>query len=171
MIRVIAHRKKDREECPAIETNRTVLNALQLLIEFELGYGGQLIDVSPTKVVTETQVLGCQDKTEFMGSEEEMKPLVHFAGVTIGLFEMAITNDKIVDLLVKKTQGKAMLLANYAPILVGQGAMRGAIGHMLGMTKEDIRATKLKDMIVGYQLLHEGCSPEQVKELLCPLEA
>lgn len=55
---------------------KTGEQALNSLINTELNYGGRIRELTPTKVVVETQVLSCLDTTYFEGPQEEMGPLV-----------------------------------------------------------------------------------------------
>src|SRR3990167_9526311 len=53
--------------------------ALENMVLFELGFGGFVTDLSPTKVVVETHVLGKKDTTIFEGPPEEMEFIVKVA--------------------------------------------------------------------------------------------
>ena len=74
MITQYGTRKRGHEffqDCP-VKHETTTEKALKSLIDAELKFGGRIKDLSPTKVVVETQVLSCLDTTYFEGPQEEM---------------------------------------------------------------------------------------------------
>lgn len=59
-----------------IKRSLTQGRAVISLIRFELGFGGTVTHITPTKVVVQTPVFGKMDVTAFEGGKEEMRPLV-----------------------------------------------------------------------------------------------
>ena len=167
MIQTVSYRTKDGYVCPPVKATRTISDALQLLVEFELGYGGRVADVGPAFIETHTEVLGCKDRLTFKGSEKDMEPLLAVCAASHGLFREAILNDKVGDALIKVTKGKPLLLCNYGPILVGTGVMKGVMSQLLNLSDvEKIKKLKLGDMCAAYAMLHEGTKLETVHEML-----
>lgn len=56
--------------------------AINILVNCELAFGGQIVDITSTRVETRTVVLGCVDQSVFEGSPEEMEYLVKMATAT-----------------------------------------------------------------------------------------
>jgi len=59
-----------------VEGLRSFEDALCSLIKYEMGYGGQVREVTPTKIVVQTRVLSKIDIVTVESSEEEMVPLL-----------------------------------------------------------------------------------------------
>ncbi|MEK9154569.1 MAG: hypothetical protein AAB596_00645 [Patescibacteria group bacterium] len=55
------------------------LEAVAHIAEKEFIWGGQIVEVSETRITVKTKVLHCLDTSIFEGSIEEMKPLFKFA--------------------------------------------------------------------------------------------
>lgn len=66
------------------EREMTPGKATVMLVRFELGYGGSVIEIRPTYIKVSTSCMGLgrsrYDHTEFSGSEEAMKPLLIAVG-------------------------------------------------------------------------------------------
>lgn len=50
--------------------------AVESLFRYELGYGGRLVEVTPTRIVVRTRVLSKVDTVTFESTEKEMVPLL-----------------------------------------------------------------------------------------------
>lgn len=75
-----------------VKSDRTTHDALDILLYCELGFGGRIVESSPTKVVVRTQVLGCVDLTTFEGEESAMVLIQKAAQIHQSLFESEPTN-------------------------------------------------------------------------------
>lgn len=68
-------------------------SAFRILAEFELGFGGQVIECTPSKITTVTRVLDCVDTTKFEGTKEDMRHLYLLAAHCA----MAAGSQKVID--------------------------------------------------------------------------
>ena len=63
-----------------ITNQRTIGNAVTMLVRNDLAWGGCISEITPTKIVTRTSCMGFgisrYDITSYEGSEEEMRPLM-----------------------------------------------------------------------------------------------
>jgi hypothetical protein len=73
---IVEYRRFNGAEAPVMVHERTKSAALTSLIKYEIGFGGRIIEVTPTRVVVTTTVLGCKDVVIFSGDAEEMRRLV-----------------------------------------------------------------------------------------------
>jgi hypothetical protein len=113
----------------------TTERALKSLIDAELKFGGRIKDLSPTKVVVETQVLACLDTTYFEGSKEEMEPLVvisyYYAKAQAeqrdGIVEDAVSE---YEKLPPNVKGSPFFVVNLSPMIFGNATLRRAIEMM-----------------------------------------
>ena len=75
---------------------RTPEDALELMLRYELGYGGRVLDITERSVVTQTRVLSKIDTTTFTGSPEDMALLL--AGVHAWLeAERGVNMDNVIS--------------------------------------------------------------------------
>lgn len=114
----------------------TVKRALESLLVYELGYGGVIEEITPTKVVVKTRIMSCIDTTIFTGSEEDMAMLVEAASISLDAdIVKMVTKDKadngiadaISTYVLKKTNGNPLLIS------LGSGMMLGSISIRLIM--------------------------------------
>lgn len=142
--------------------------ALRSLVVYELGYGGIVIDVSPTHLIVRTQVLGSIDTTMFNGTEEEMRPLLEASAIVME----QVCNDQLsYDRIMRITGGSPLLIHLGADQLIGQARLQMAILHGIGVTDEnDVRTClelDMRDMVAAMELSEtEGLTlPAMVREL------
>jgi len=108
------------------------------LVRFEIGYGGVIVDLSPTKVVCKTPVLGSVDVVTFTGSEKDMRPLVLAAGYSLQL--RAAHKDELIDGTMRSLSSltggkpKTFEVAHFGPLLMGQSIAKAAC--LLGIEVE-----------------------------------
>lgn len=58
-----------------IEQDKPGPRAFTSLVQYELGYGGRVIEIEPTRLVAQTRVMDTVDTVTFSGPEDEMRPL------------------------------------------------------------------------------------------------
>jgi hypothetical protein len=168
MITIIAKRKKDGADCPDVIHSLSPAEALTFLTEVELGFGAQVITLTPTEIVTEVGVCGCVDTSVFSGSAEGMEMLVKtavlFAHVQQNTELLAQAAAQAADIL---GAGGIPLILNFgAGLFVGQGQISLAVMLALGITElDDVKAgagTKTQDLLAAFDLMtEEGCTFKQ----------
>lgn len=144
----------------------TVGKGLDILVNCELGFGGKILEVTPTRVVTQTTVMGCVDTSVFEGSVEEMHYLYEIAKNTQAVRDLRQDPDRGKD---DGTEGDVRRLE----AAIGKGIHTAKIGTIaaLGVVC-DVMVTKLasvslKDLIAAVSLIAEGQgTPEEIIALI-----
>jgi hypothetical protein len=108
MIKITSYRDRTGEHFVLPSRQVSIGKALQSLLYFELGFGGQIVKWDKEQIEVQTHVFGTQDTTIFTGSEVEMMPLheAAYAYVTV----QKDSFDKDVDRFMKFTSGNALLV-------------------------------------------------------------
>lgn len=174
MITTIADRVNSGDMCPAVTTTRSVEDAFQYLVEFELGFGGKVTKLLPHEIHVRTTVLNCVDTTQFLGGEQEMAPLVEVASLISYVQKMR--GDKIMkdaaetfELLQRK--GVSPLVLNLGKdIFLGKASIKEMVRFFiearLGVPAEKVKNLSVRDCAAVVGLMSEGVSKE---EILCVL--
>ncbi len=100
------------------------LCALRSLIQYELGYGGVITNLSSSEVEVRTKVLNKTDFTIFTGEPEEMKRLVRVAAFhsqMLAQLSPSASADVVRELLGDQA-GNPFLFTNLAPLVIGNSA-------------------------------------------------
>jgi hypothetical protein len=169
MITVKQYRDKDGERFTQMTlTFNEPLEAVAHLVRVELGWGGQIVDVSENRVKVQTRVLHCLDTSIFEGPPEEMRPLFELVYFYMEASEKH--GDIIVDEAVDYTQrlpdgigGVPLFLSMMAPLLVGGNRLKVAVMLACGVQDEnDIKAglgVKIENLVAAVQISKDGhCS-------------
>lgn len=126
MIKVISERTRGSEPpFPVMVSVRSVDNAFNSLVEYELGYGGRVTVLEARRVVVVTRILGCVDTTTFEGSAEDMA-LLNEVSLNTELVRAETMrpgnplHDVVVDNVMKVTKGVPLSVRLASPILMGQ---------------------------------------------------
>ncbi len=161
------------------EYEQTAAKALESMVVSELGFGGQVIDLSPTRVAIETPLFGGDiDTTIFEGSEEEMvlivKVAAHHAMIMNDEKSREVIIGKAVDslgMLPKEIGGLPLYISLLAPFLLGGRSAGVALLFGVGITDPEIVKTfapiSLKDLVAAVGLSVETGMPlpEVVQEM------
>ena len=150
------------EEHKLPERTVPISKALNSLVEFELGYGGNIVELTESRVVVQTRVMNCVDTTVFEGSAEDMRPLAEVAGYYL-MVSSGEANEKVissvVDALGSHGSGKGLntlLFTNLAPLMVGAKRVKMACVLALGVEDEESARTAMgidyKDLIAMLEL-------------------
>lgn len=148
----IQHYRRDRnygdEERLGTIENAPLENALETLLKFELGFGGKVTAASKTSLEVTTPVLAKIDRTVFLGTEEEMDPLLQVIGTYFGVQKQV--GDQVTDTigshLVKITKGNPFLITNLFPIERGTSLTKMALVCLLTNDEEEALSFKGKDL-------------------------
>lgn len=180
MITIYNYRQDRNERVPRAQPYGTLLSTitrsagatLNTLAEYELGYGGYIAEISPTKLRVTTHVLSKIDNTIYEGSEEEMLPLLQFCY----LFATLSSDEdvgKLFDDLEGTPLGEKLTIPLYVttigPLLIGHSRTTKAALANLIQCKEDIGLygdLELKTLLrLIEQKIDEGLNDEQLREI------
>lgn len=80
MIRFTSSRRQHESVSPhVVSRDVTVGDAVRLLVLVDLRFSGEIVTMKPTQIVTHTWTVGAKDMSTYVGTEEEMRPLVRAA--------------------------------------------------------------------------------------------
>ena len=158
------------EECLPLIFPKTLDQALESLLIYEIGYGGQVVELEPTKVVTKTHVLSCVDFTEFVGSVEEMQPLVATAALCVkhDVRRNNASFDAAAEAVMNVTQGNPLLIHLGGDYILGQYSLQNILAAVLGFEPQlnDLSMLSKKDALAAMILAYEGsCSIDEAIQL------
>lgn len=136
------------------------ISALHSLVLNELGFGGQILELEPTRVTVQTRILHCTDVTIFEGSEEEMALLVQVAinylAIMGGGNQEVWLNRAATIATRAPLNGNPLLVSMVAPILLGQVPTTLAFLSAIGVSNETeievMGRMGLGDLFAAYQL-------------------
>lgn len=105
--------------------NRTRQDLIELIVKYELAYGGKVVVCEPTEIKVVTPVMHCIDTTIVTGTEEEMAGLYAICQIhSIGRNGYKATDTFVSDLAKSYSQGRRV------PSVVAQMAAAMGIGNM-----------------------------------------
>jgi hypothetical protein len=142
--------------------------AIRSLVRFELGYGGRVVEISETRIKVITIVLSKIDTTIFIGTKEEMEPLLVAVAVFMDghkLYGM----DRLVNDVMNLTKGKALLVAHASGLIAGGKFVKPAT--MIALLNnidhyELLKDAEYDDFLTACELLREGNTIEEVIDLI-----
>ncbi len=164
MIKIEQCRIKDGHKTLMPPKQRTSLEALSHMLEYEFGYGGTAHEVTETSVTVATAIAGCVDTTKFTGNEEEMASLILAAKLLEASMQIDSSNaDTTETQLVEEpeaiTHQHLFIMKNLRKILVGQKRLK--IIMMLAQGVEDEASIKagimlnMEDLAAALQLFED----------------
>lgn len=170
-------RHKDGTTYP-VSYDRDAENALSALIECDLNFGGRITLLEPTKVVTQTRVLGDLDVTTYSGDVQAMRPIVEYCAAYLvaaahnnqrkGIIQQIADN----AIEIRDKQGMPQFLAlEWATWKANTTPVRAAMAVSMGLSTEDhvskIAGMKFKELMSAMNLvLFGGCTTEEVLAIL-----
>lgn len=119
MIEIWSYRQKDSPEILLHNRYAETEEAIQSLCKYELGYGGQVTELTGEKIEVVTKILHCNDRTVYSGTKEAMKDLVITACLWLRADKEVSFDDwwkRVSDM----THGGPLLVAMSAGILRGE---------------------------------------------------
>jgi len=146
MVTVYGTRKKQGHTYADVppKGERTAEEALKSLIKAELNFGGLIKELSETRIVVETSIMGgaCIDTTYFEGEAEEMAPLVLIAA-TYARLSAEKRNETIdktwakLEGLGSEVSGSPFFVTHLTPMLMGQSVMRDVLAELTGQVSQE----------------------------------
>lgn len=150
MIKVTSERNNGCQG-PTMISERTVGRSLMSLCKFELGFGGRLIEVKPTKLVTLTHVMSCEDRTTFEGPEKEMKTLSLAALLFMNMSKTG--ESELMDRMIEFTGGRPLLITAFgglSEVLHRVPISLAAAALAVGFVETDIKPLSKMDLDDSY---------------------
>ncbi len=126
-----------RNDSPLGFHDQTLSQALVALLKYELGFGGQITQVTEEKLIVQTQIFSHRDVTIWTGTPAEMAPLLHvaaawYAAVTDSPLTEAIVNNAAKSLLGENGTVPPIVISFASPFIIGMSRQR-AIQTMLAL--------------------------------------
>ena len=129
-----------------------VEKTLESLVLNQLGFGGHIVDITPTKVVTFCRVLSDEDTVTFEGTEKEMRPLVEFCAYFLHVSQEEGITQPLIEGAIEATAGsRALIFTAMTPLLVGGNRCKLAALAWAGV--EDLEAAQYAMELELEQLL------------------
>lgn len=155
------------------DRKRSEQEALSVLLNSELGFGGTVIELTDECIVTQTRVMGCVDVSKFTGTVEEMKNLVMVTVIAATLRESLLSDDnigKLSERINRFAQGSPFLLEHGSGILMGGGLVKAVCLAIICdkdlETVERFKRLSKDDLFALLCLkLFEGSSKEELLDL------
>ncbi len=148
--------QSSREETPA--------QALSFLVQSELAFNAQVIELTPEHIHLETRLTGILDITHLRGNADEMRQLVELVAIyqSTADFDGIVTGGAAED-FVRLTAGRPAYSGHVmnlgAPMFVGRSRLRVAVMLALGYRNEaDLTAAaalSLSDLMTVFELMAE----------------
>lgn len=114
--------------CPPMVRDQTISDAMESLVIYELGYGGQICEITPTKIVLFTRCLAAQDTVTLEGPADEMRPLIEFCGIYAQICGIEEINQAVTDHALNRTMemsgGRPLIVTTLGPMLMGQSRVK-----------------------------------------------
>ena len=136
--------------------NKSVAHALCEAIEFELGYGGKVKELSETRLVIQTNIMSKVDHVVFEGTKEDMLEILRF----VYIYTVA-NSDQDYDELFKQVEGTVLgdklrlplYLTTMGVLMVGKGRAHRAAVLYLCKSETDVELFRTKDFQTLLQLI------------------
>jgi hypothetical protein len=160
-IEVSFTRRRNWECFPTEKCQKPIGDALETLVIYELGYGGRITKFTKESITVVTNIMSCEDTTEFKGSLESMKPLTDF----IQYYALALKNENFqnhADEVLAMTKGIPLLVKMSSGLIVGQSRIKRAI--ILALLGECFGSCEKEEHIIE---VCERLAQLYIKDLLC----
>lgn len=121
------------ERCFIREETYDAVHVLLAIIEYEIGFGADFIEIGEHKLVLETPILGMRDITTYQPVDASNMPIFkrfYECAVIANLHRLkqmekgTPQHKQMIDTVMKFSDGNPRLIAMGAPMLMGQGIAR-----------------------------------------------
>lgn len=157
MITVTNERIKPEGACTPWSDTRKVEHAFRSLVEYEIGYGGQVIECEPNKVKIKTMVMNCADYTTFEGLMSDMEPLVIVAACTSAVWASCF--DKLTSHAFDALNRRGIGVSPFMLKLGGDqlmGAVAAKTAMIAAFSLVEFKNKSLDDMMTAAMLIYSG---------------
>lgn len=107
-----------------VAENISIETMVENLFKYELGYGGTVTSLTPTRIIVDTPVMDKEDRTVFEGEEDELRPLC----ALVSLFYASQDDERIKGEFVlyatEKLKGHPGLISWSYGLITGASRMR-----------------------------------------------
>jgi hypothetical protein len=122
-------RQKDGQVFGPDVYEKSLAKTLESLLLYEIGYGGTVTDLMPTKVTVLTRVMGCIDTVTLEGSEEDMELIVEAATLSIATDPYNDANDMkyreaVIDRIMSATSGSPLRIKLMGDMIKGESHLK-----------------------------------------------
>lgn len=154
----------------------SVAEAVRAMVLGEFDFGGQITLLESTSITLNTALFGCEDRTVFEGTEDEMKFLclvaACYAYVSSESEIRKVVVDKVIsefDSMPEGVRGVPLFIVNLMPQFIGKRYAKAALAMAAGISAEDLARTEpfrvaelSLDFLVEFVLFcHESGKPVQ----------
>lgn len=148
---------------------------------YEIGYGGQVVDIQTwdsggeeqALLKVQTRVLNCLDTLTLTGSLQEMKLLLQMAALSIKYSSThGPTSDRTIDAIMEITKGSPLLIKMGMGIISGRQTLRNICIAMLSddeaiLSSEILQNAPMKDLVTVIAMVHnKECTLPEALQLL-----
>ena len=111
---------------------KSISDSLTSILLYEIGYGGNIAFLEPTKVIIVTHVMGCKDTSTFEGTEEDMSLIVEAAAYSVltnpvGEHASKEYTNAVMEQIMGVTKGNPGLLSMAGGILLGGSSLKNTL--------------------------------------------
>jgi hypothetical protein len=168
----ITYERIDEFESKPSQHDEKIGKAFQSLVEYELGFGGVVTILTPTKIVVKTPIFSKMDISTFEGDEAELRPLVEIASLFVACNENKMRKP-IIEAVSSLFTGKSTLvITHFGPFMLGSSITKSAVICYLAEDSPSESLVKhlseyeLKELIALASLVAEGNKRNEVMSLL-----
>lgn len=122
MIEIWSYREKNGPEILLHSRYADTQEAIRSLYKYELGYGGQITDLTDEKIEVVTHILNCKDRTVYTGAKGVMNDLVIAACLWLQA-DKEVSFDDWWKRIAEASKGNALLVTTSAPLIRGDMVM------------------------------------------------
>jgi hypothetical protein len=156
---VISQRNRGSEKFDPMTSVRTLSDALEYILVYELGYGGQIVSLKETEVTTVTSVMNCIDTTVFKWAKEEHKVVMDVIATYVAIKKASEEKpiyDKLIDQVMAFTGGNPLKIKMAAGVIMGQPAVKATLLHLIGSEEhlDHLKKLKSKDLFAVFDLVY-----------------
>jgi hypothetical protein len=169
VISIVQYRERGRERFDQDTLTFTnPLEAVLHVVKAELAFGGQITEVSATRVVLQTRVFDTYDTSIVTGTDEELRPLLtlayyHTQALAEHPGEIAAGAAQTAARMSGALGGCPGFLSLTAPILLGRNQIKTSLLLACGIEDpesiQQLVQQRLEDLVAAFQLQADGvCS-------------
>jgi hypothetical protein len=172
MIKITTATRLEYQDLSDTVANCTVSGALLRFLQYELGFGGDVISVEATKVCVRTLLMARVDTTTLEGSEDDMRLIVELAALQKGVASFQCDRIKHLDLpsvaarlrfLHGTIRAKALILFRIGAIEAAEFNVDSIIPQYL--VKDKLQDLSFPDLVAVMELVVSGVAFDEAVSL------
>jgi hypothetical protein len=159
IVKCTNQRNRGHEVFDPMMHNRKLSDAIEGLLLYEFGFGGQIVDLQETKVVVRTRVMNCIDTTTIEWNKEQGAIILDIIAVYVAFLEgtkEGPVHDILVEKVMKATGGKALMVKLGAGIIMGELPVKATMLHLIGSKEhnDQLKKLSLKNLFPIFDLVY-----------------